>query len=124
MMQNRRGEKVGWTGGWIGSFIWVSVLALLWLYNGKVINGILGIGILIIGISLIIYLAPWRHPETEYWKLMLPLFIILIVAVALFVELEGGMKATGLSWWSILWLSPLLIPFANIGKRRWKDGNA
>jgi len=83
----------------------------------------MGIGIFIIAISLIIYLAPWRHPATRYWKLMSPLFIVLIVAVSLFVGLEGGIKATGLTWWSIVWLSPLLIPFANLGKRCWKDGD-
>jgi len=100
------------------------LLSILWLVQGKIIRGVLGLGLFAVAILFIIVLAPWKHPETKYWKLMLPVYAILIASVGLYVWLEGVFGNLGLSWWSILYLTPLLIPFVTIGTRCWNDGKA
>ncbi|MFH1147909.1 MAG: hypothetical protein V1736_09420 [Pseudomonadota bacterium] len=90
----------------MGSSLWLFLLAILQLFKGKSAEDALGIGLFVISISLIFHLAPWRHPETKYWKLMLPILSVLVVSAALFVRLEGGLMATGLDWWDLGWLLP------------------
>ncbi len=68
--------------------------------------------------------APWRHPETRYWKLMLPLYALLGLSAAWVVMSFGaGVEGAGLTGWSLLVFPPLLIPFASVGGRRWRDGD-
>lgn len=123
-MKGRKGEKIGWIGGWIGGFVWLLLLSIVWLAQGKIAYGIWGISLFTVAFILIVVLAPWKHPETKYWKLMLPTYLVLIVSVSLYIWLEGGLKTPGLNWWSILWLAPLFIPFATIGTRCWNNGGA
>ncbi len=120
-MQERRGEKIGWMGGWSGGFLWLCILSIVWLVQGKIINGLLGMSLFVVAMLLVVFWAPWRHAETKYWKLMLPIYIVLIISVSLCIYFEGGLKKTGLNWWSIIYLLPLFIPFATIGARRWKE---
>ncbi len=123
-MQRRKGEKVGWTVGWIGGFLWLCLLSIIWLVQGKITSGVLGLVLFGVAILSILTLAPWRHPETRYWKLLLPIYAVLAAAFGLCIWLGGALDQYGLSWWSLLWLMPLFIPFATVGTRRWKDGNA
>ena len=123
-MKERKGEKLGWLGGWSGGFLWLCLLSIAWLVQGKIVNGVLGISLFSVAILLIVVLAPWKHPETKYWKLMVPIYAVLTVSVSLYIWLEGGLKMLGLSWWSIVWLMPLFIPFVTIGRRCWKNGSA
>ncbi len=122
-MKERKGEKIGWIGGWLGSFIWLCLLSIIWLIQGKTISGVSGISLFLAAVLSILVLAPWRHPGTKYWKLMLPIYMILIASAGLYIWLESVFSNAGVSWWSILYLTPLLIPFATIGTRCWNDGN-
>lgn len=121
IMKERRGEKIGWVVGWIGGFLWLCLLSIVWLIQGKIINSVIGIILFTLGVFLIVALAPWRHPETQYWKLMVPTYAVLISSISLFIWFEGGLEKMGLNWWAILWLMPLLIPFATMGKRSWNE---
>jgi len=31
-MIERKGEKIGWIGGWFGGFIWLALLSIIWLW--------------------------------------------------------------------------------------------
>jgi len=121
-MKKRKGEKMGWICRWIGSFLWFCLLSIIWMVKGEVFYGIVGLGLFFLAISIIILLAPWRLPNTRYWKLMLPIFILLVFSVSVYIYLEGGFEQTGLSMWSLIYLTPILIPIINLGKRCWKDG--
>lgn len=33
----------------------------------------------------------------------------------------GGLGSTGMTWWNLLWLLPLLLPFGVMGTRTWAD---
>jgi len=118
---NRKGEKIGWIGGWLGGFIWVGLLSVIWIFQHKNIKGMLGIVLFIIAIILIISLAPWKHPNTKYWKLMLPIYLLFILSIAMVIHLYVGLRNTGLSWVSISWIIPSLIPFVIIGNRKWDN---
>jgi len=89
-MKERRGEKTGWLGGWLGGFLWLCLLSIAWLVQGKIIYGLLAMGLFLMALCLIIVLGPWKHPETKYWKLMLPVYFIFLTAVSLFIWLGGG----------------------------------
>lgn len=120
-MKERKGEKIGWLGGWVGGFIWLLLLSSAWFVQGQIVKGILGISLFAIAIILIVVLSPWKHPKTKYWKLMLPIYTVLIVSVSLYIWLAGGLKMLGLNWGSIFILLPCFIPFATIGGRYWNN---
>ncbi|MCU0237026.1 MAG: hypothetical protein MUC72_08080 [Acidobacteria bacterium] len=120
-MEGRRGEKIGWTGGWLGSFLWVLVLSVMFLFQGRRTEGIVGVVLVGLGAYYIHSCAPWRSPGTSYWKLMLRVYAVLLASVAWAIWSFGGWEATGLKWWNLLWLLPVLMPLLTIGRRTW-DG--
>jgi len=121
-MNERRGEKVGWTVGWLGSFCWVFIFSVLWLARGRLLAGGVALLIVAVAVALIVALAPWRHPRTRQWKLLLPIFLVLAVSVAAAVHFEGGLTATGMKWWSFLWVIAIFLPLLSYGARCWQDG--
>ncbi len=116
--ETRRGEKIGWTVGWLGGFLWLLILSGVWLADGRVGVAVFGVVLFVGAVGCIVFLAPWHHPRTAYWKLMLPIYLLFFVAVAMTVAVMGR-RTLGLSWWSVLWLLPILLPFATIGSKRW-----
>jgi hypothetical protein len=122
-MAKRTGEKIGWVGGWVGGFIWVFILSIVWLVQGKTIEGIAGLALVGVAVLVILATAPWKHPTTPCWKLMLPLYVMVGVSVVWAVWSFGGAEQTGLTWWSVWWVIPLLIPFGTAGRRRWSDAD-
>lgn len=123
-MSNRRGEKLGWIGGWFGSFIWLLILSVLWLVQARYAVSLVGFGLFATVAVLIFFTAPWRHPETKYWKLFIPMYGILALSIAAYIWAVGGPQKLGLTAWNIVWLLPLLIPFATAGQRCWNDTRA
>ncbi len=117
----RRGEKIGWLGGWLGSFVWILALALVALWQGHFIVGL--IGLILFSISLIgsWWYMPWRHPTTRYWRLLLPLYLLETVAVIWAIWSSGGWQASGLDWSIAVVLLPLLSPFFTFGRRCWGE---
>ncbi|AFM23765.1 hypothetical protein [Desulfomonile tiedjei] len=118
---SRTGEKWGWIGGWLGSFIWILISSIVWLWQGKYLFAALGGGSFLMALALIFLLAPWKHPTMAYWKLMLPLLTLFVVSAVVFVLVSGGLQEPGNFSWSILFLAFLLLPLLNTGKRRWDD---
>ena len=110
--------------GWLGGFLWLGLLSILWLALGRITSGALGLTLFVAAIVAVLTLAPWKHPETRYWKLMLPIYAMFAASVGLCVWRGGGLSKLGLGWWSLLWLMPALIPLATAGTRCWKDGDA
>lgn len=117
----RIGEKIGWTMGWLGAFLWVGILAVVRLFQGRYPAGFGGIAIFTIALLLVALLAPWRRPDTAYWKLMLPMFVLSFLAAGLFIWDEGGMAAAGIHWWDIFPFLPLLMPLLFIGNKTWNS---
>lgn len=115
----RRGEALGWLLGWLGSLSWILALALWLTAHGAPWLGAVG-GILFkLGLLLTWWLAPWRHPDTPYWRLLLPLYALLAAAVVWAISASGGWTASRLSYWEMLWLVPLFLPLVMLGKQRW-----
>ncbi len=123
-MKKRKSEKIGWIGGWLGGFLWLCLLSVLWLVQGKITGGLLALGMFAVAVGAVVALAPWKHPETKYWKLMLPVYALLAASIGLCIWIGLEVDKLGLSWWSLMLLMPLLLPFATVGARCWKDGDA
>ena len=122
-MANRLGEKAGWIGGWSGGFLWVLLLSVMWLAQGRFIEGVAGLLLVALAGLLIIATAPWRHPKVPYWKLMSPIYLLLVISCAWAIWAFGGKKDLGellLSTWFLL----LLFPLGVVGRRRWSDSEA
>jgi len=113
-MENRRGEKIGWVGGWLGGFIWVLLMSVIFLVQEKLIQGFLGLVLFCLAACLILIKAPWKHPDTPYWKLMLPVYVVFLASVAWVVWY-------GFDWRTTFWILPILIPLGTMGRRRWND---
>ncbi|MGB5621154.1 MAG: hypothetical protein WBN65_01545 [Gammaproteobacteria bacterium] len=122
-MQERKQEKIGWIGGWLGGFIWVFILAIVFFVQGKALQGGVGLLIVCVACAAIVMYSPWRHPQTAYRKLMMPIYMLFLAALLWAIWSFEGPGAMGFnSWWSLLILLPALMPFWTVGKRRWDDG--
>ena len=117
----RRGEKFGWIGGWLGGFLWLGLLSAVWLFQNKISDGMIGIAIFVVAIIAIIKTAPWKHPNTKYWKLMLPIYLLFFCSIVLSIYLYGGLESIGLKWTAFFWVIPCLIPFVTMGNRTWNS---
>ena len=124
MTINRYGEKIGWTAGWIGGFIWVAILSIVFLYQNKIGTGVLGMFLTAVAIVAIFSFAPWRHPSTPYWKLMLVPYGMFSLSIAWAIWSYGGLESVGLNWWNLLWLIPALSPFGMLSNRKWAESDA
>ena len=124
MTKRRTGEKAGWIGGWAGSFIWVLILSIIFYYRQKFIPGVLGIALTGVAVFAVLYCAPWRHPSTPYWKLMLAPYGLFFIAIAWAAWSFGGIEVLGFNWWNSLWLLPALSPFGFLSNRKWAESDA
>ncbi len=70
-MDCRGGEKWGWIGGIFGATCWILVGAGILLAQGKILQGLTGLALYVVAVAVSIACAPWRNPNTRYWKLML-----------------------------------------------------
>lgn len=123
-MASRRGEKIGWTVGWFGGFLWVAILSVIFLFQGKQFQGLLGLVLVAAAVAGVLILAPWRHPSTPYWKLMLLPYAMLFLSAVWAFRSFGGHQVSGFEWWSLSWLLPLLFPFGILSRRKWADSIA
>jgi hypothetical protein len=123
-MANRAGEKRGWIWGWLGGFLSVVLLSVVFLVQGKLLQGFFGLALFSLAVAVIIAGAPWRHPGTAYWKLMLPVYAAFSGSIVWMLWSSGGAKELGLNWWHAFVALPLLIPFQTVGRRRWDDSDA
>ncbi len=118
-MNNRRGEKMGWVLGWTGGFLWVLLLACIRLVKHDLIGGTIGLALFALGIATTLFFSPWRHPSTQYWKLMLLPYLSLLLALVWLRWLGGGFAAAGLNKWQLPLVLVLLLPLVTAGRRRW-----
>ncbi len=116
---DRRGEKIGWIGGWMGGFIWVLAFGILWIVKGKMFLGLAGILIFFIALSSILVFTPWRHPKTKYWKLMIPMYALFVASIIFVLDAMGGFNNLAQIQYG-LWIIPCLSPLFTIGRKTWK----
>lgn len=121
-MKDRRGERIGWTAGWLGGFVWVFALSCVFLVQGRSQQGAAGMALAGIAVLSVVFFAPWRFPSTPYWKLMLAPYGAFSLSVVWAVWAYGGLEASGLTWWNLLWLLPMLLPLGTLRTRTWNDG--
>jgi len=121
-MKNRKGEKIGWIGGWLGSFSWVLLLAVIFIVQGRGTQGYYGFALFLIAAFLMMTLSPWRNPGTSYWQLLVPFYLLFIASVVWLIRSLGPQAMEWFRWWNILPLLPILIPLVILGKKKWEDG--
>lgn len=125
MTTERKGEKAGWTWGWIGGFLWVLIVGLVFLAQSKMAEGLTGLLIFGVAIATTRRFAPWRHPSSPYWTLYLRLYLLFLLTVVWAIWGFGGFSAEGqaaLKPWMLLWLLPMLTPLWINGRKTWADG--
>jgi len=122
MADTRRGEKIGWLGGFAGGFLGIPALAVVFLVQGDLLAGLVGIALGVLGYGTVVRFRPWRYPDTPYWRLLIPPYLALIAAVVWGFWAYGAEAAADRSWWEIMQLLVLFLPFVTVGKRCWRDG--
>ena len=99
------------------------ILAAWALFAGEWRFGAFALAAGLCVVGLVIQLAPWKHPSTRLWKLVLPPATVMILAATILVIWSGhGLPPSDWMPGLFVGLLPLLIPA--IGWRRWEDGNA
>ncbi len=117
---NRNGEKLGWTGGWIGSFIWILIFAIACFVKGYAVYGAIGVIVFSIALLMILKFSPWRYPDTKYWKLMLPIYVLFMGSVIFVVYVLTGFNDLGRIQYC-LWLIPCFTPLFIMGNKTWDE---
>ncbi|HOU54575.1 MAG TPA: hypothetical protein PLQ97_11660 [Myxococcota bacterium] len=124
-MDRRNGEKVGWLGGWAGAFLWVLILAVLFLVQGRIAGGLSGIALAGAGMGAAFLARPWRHGTTPYrWLLLAPMgLLVLAIPWAWWSSADRVQGGDGSMPWTLLPLVVVIgMPLWTVGRRRWKDG--
>ena len=67
--------------GWIGGFLWVTVVGLVFLVQGKIVQGGAGLLVFVVAIWTTHYFAPWHHPTTPYWRLYLGPYLLFLLTI-------------------------------------------
>jgi len=119
-MEGRKGEKIGWIGGFLGGFCWLLLLSIAWFVIGSPKKGLIALGFFIVATIIIECITPWRYPQTKYWKLLVPVYAILTLSFIVCIMLWGGLEKAGLRPLQLFMFSPLLIPFFTIGNKVWE----
>jgi hypothetical protein len=120
----RTGEKIGWIGGWLGGFLWVLVLGIVFAVRGDWAIGATGIVIFLVAIAVVFLMAPWRHPETPYLRLLVPPYGALVGSIIWVVAAFDAFDRKGFDPWVLLCLVPAFLPLFTMSRRRWRDGEA
>lgn len=123
-MAERKGEKSGWTWGWIGGFAWVALLAAIFLVRGQWAPGLTGMVLFGMAAISIRVNAPWRRPTKPYWQLLLPLYALFFLTISWAIWAFGDVSNSGLNGWMLFLLLPILMPLFAHGKRTWLDGES
>jgi hypothetical protein len=120
-MEERRGEKIGWIGGFLGGLLWMPFLSIFWLLIDRIIVGSLGLIFFVLGVYFIIKFSPWKYPDTKFYLLMLPFYIILILAIVLFVFFGWNILESERDFplWSLVIMIPIFSPFFVMGWKTW-----
>lgn len=121
MSNDRSGEKTGWVGGWYGTFLWVLILSVIFLFQGKTLEGVIGLVLVADAVAMIHIMSPWKRPAVKYWVLMLPLYASFALSImwAIWAFRDSGER---LSPFMLTWVVLLILPIITIGQRRWIDG--
>ena len=120
-MSDRRGEKFGWFGGFLGGFPAALIMSVIMLFRGKILAGSIGLLLCVIASGAAWYFAPWRHPRTPYWRLFVPLYVLISGAVGWAVWALGAREAGFSGWAAIFPLAIVLLPIWTTGRQRWVD---
>ncbi len=80
-----------------------------------------GLALFFLAILFIIIFAPWKRPDTPYYMLMLPLYFLFFSTAGWTLWAFSGWKGSGLSWWTVFWVLPMLMPLFTAGRRTWND---
>lgn len=115
---NRSGEKIGWTGGWLGSFSWVLIFAIIWFFQKSLIYGIAGIILFSLAVLSIVYFSPWKHPNTKYWKLMSPIYFIFLLSIIFVLYVFNALFEPAKIQYG-LWIFPCFTPMLILGNKTW-----
>jgi hypothetical protein len=118
---HRKGEKIGWIGGWCGAFLWVLVMSIVLLAKGRLSPAVLGMVIVAVAAILVFTLAPWKHPTVRYRNLIAPLYVPLGISIFWCAWSFGGLHQAGIGPWSAFLILPLLLPLITTGNHRWID---
>jgi hypothetical protein len=122
-MGERTGEKLGWSLGWLGGFLWILILSMVFLVQGKRLFGLIGLLLFTVAATIVFFLAPWRYPSAPFWKLIAPLYMVFFGSIVWAFWVFEPVDGLGLSWWSVVWIMPFLLPFGLMRNRRWNDDN-
>lgn len=112
--------KLLWLCLAIGAVVWIMPFGIVWLNQGQLIWGAAAIALTFIGIVAIAIFVPWKYPDTKLWMLLIPPYIMFILAILLLLYVLTKFRNLAEVQYG-LWLIPCFIPFLTFGYRTWNS---
>ncbi|HPN37322.1 MAG TPA: hypothetical protein PL041_02890 [Melioribacteraceae bacterium] len=115
--------KLSWILGWFGSFSWIYGFTIYFIINLHFLASLIGIFISLLSLICIIKFAPWKFPQTKYYYLIIPCFILLVFSIFWAIYFIQPITKEEFSplWFS--WLLFFILPIISIGKKTWENNN-
>lgn len=119
---NQRGPRLGWTLGGLGGFLWIPLLGVVRAVQGDVVGLVVCLLLFGLGVAYLVVLAPWKHPDTPFWKLYSGLVVIMLAAAAVLLyrwvpDLEPSIGQVRYGFVIL----PLFLPAFIHGRKTWRD---
>ncbi|MEJ5228279.1 hypothetical protein [Thermodesulfovibrio sp.] len=127
MSKGRKGEKIGWVGGLCGGFLFVPIISIIFLFQNKWTQGLTGLFLTLSISFVILYFVPWRFTKTPYWKLLLPIYGMFILAGLWMLWSFTAFQSYEFKWsdiWWVLWFFLIMLfPILNknFRNRKWEN---
>ena len=119
---NTTGPKLGWLLGGIGGLIWLPVMAVIWLAQGKMVGAIVGFIIFALGVLYLFMFRPWRYAHVQLRVIYLGLLAFLLIgAVVVIWQYYEPETFTARNLLPGLALIVLLLPMLTLGNKTWSD---
>lgn len=111
--------RLGWWLGGVGSLIWLPILALVWMVQGRTTGGLLCLALTAAGLTYLKVMAPWRHPDTPIRRLVFGFVAILLMGAAVVVW-EFREALVGSAPLPMFFVFTLFLPMT-LGSGTWND---
>ncbi len=122
-MFNKRMFKLSWYLGWLGTFSWLYGFTVYFLFLNLIIGAISGVILSLISVIAIFLTAPWKYPNTKYYILLSPCFLVLTASILWLIYYLQPITKEAFSPFWFSWVIFMILPIISLGNKTWNDHN-
>lgn len=104
-----KGIKYGWYGGTLGGYLFLPIVAAVFMHTGFFWHGVLCLVSFAAGIGYSLFVTPWKYPDAGYGKLLVPLISPIVLILAVIVITRPEYQGQAINVWQFLFMIPMFI---------------